>query len=1035
MWLTRTAVHRPVSTLMASIAVVLLGLMALQKLSIDLMPEMTYPTVSVTALYDGAGPAEVETLITRPLEQALSSVGKVERLSSSSNEGASTIRVQLQWGTDIDAATAEMRQAIQKLRQQERLPDDVDEPFIRQYDVADSPIMYLAVGSELESIPLTQLTEQQIVPQLERLDGVAQVRLRGQTRREIHVDLDRGKLEALDMGVNEVVEALRRENVDQPAGDLERGNLKVLIRTEGAFRNLDEIADVIVRQRAGAVVRIRDIAVVSDAAEERTELTRINGQAGLMVYIYRQAGANTIDVSDRVHEAVERINRQLKRATLAIRVDKADFIRQSIENVRTAAVYGMSLAVIVLVLFLRSFRSTIVIAISMPLSVLATFVLIYFNNYTLNMVSFGGLALGIGLLVDNSIVVIESIFRKQEAGFDPCAAAIEGTTEVASAIVASTITTLIVFLPLLFVEGVTGIMLHQLAAVVSFSLLCSLLASLTLTPVLTAHWILRPAAVPQTRGGKLIAWLVNGFHRFNQSILRGVEFAYSEVLRICLKQRGAVLSVLLLCVSCTAGLYPRIGSEFLPKADEGEMSIEARMAAGIRLESLDRQAQFIESIVLEHVPEARTTAAFIGDGKDDADDWNRTTFRLQLSPSSERERGVEDVRRDLAERIGSLPGTRIRVQASSSSMMARMLRRSGGGGDIELEVRGFDLDTADALAEELVARIKDIPGLVNLEIHREEKRPELAARIDRSKASLLGVSVSDVTQALETTIRGTGATVYREGGDEFTVLVRLREQDRTRFADLEQVGLTTPAGQVVPLLTLVSFEDGQAPVSINRLDQQRILEISGDVEDRSLGEVVREIQQRLDQTDIPPGFNVQIAGEWEEQQQSFEALTQGFILAILLMYMVMASQFESLKDPLVIIASIPLGGIGVILVLVLTDTTLNVQSFIGLVMLAGIVVNNAIVLVDYINHLRATQPTLPLTELLLTAGRRRFRPIIMTTLTTVLAMLPIAWGGGEGGELQAPMARVVVGGLITSTLTTLIAIPLLVQLTSKRERI
>ncbi len=471
---------------------------------------MTWPVVSVGSLYPGAGPEEIETLITRPMEQAIGAVQGVERLSSESVEGACNIRVQFAWGTNLDPAIGDIRARLERMRR--NMPPGVEPATIRRYDSSDMPIIYLGMASDLSPVEATQFAEQVISPQLERVDGVANIRIRGTTRREIQVDLDRRKLQSLNMSVTEVLDALNRDNINQPAGDFDQGHLKLLVRSRGEFTSLDQIADTVVRQQDGAVVRIRDIGTIVDGEEERTEMTRLNGEPGLLMYVYKQSGANTIAVSEAIRDAVEKINASTPEATLSIRMDKSDFIRQAIANVREAGIYGSVLAIIVLIVFLRSFRSTLVITVTMPLSVLATFILIYFNGFTLNMVSFGGLALGIGLLVDNSIVVLESIFRKREEGLDREHAAIEGAAEVGSAIVASTLTTLVVFLPLLFIGEQTGIMFRELAYVVSFSLICSLCASLTLTPMLTAHWL------PETDESGWLHSIVNVFHGLNRRL-------------------------------------------------------------------------------------------------------------------------------------------------------------------------------------------------------------------------------------------------------------------------------------------------------------------------------------------------------------------------------------------------------------------------------------------------------------------------------------------------------------------------------------
>ena len=1027
MTLTRLAVHRPVTTLMIGLVVTLLGYVAVDRLAVDLLPKLDYPIVSVETLYRGAAPEEIETLLTRPLEQALSSVRGSEEISSVSAEGASTIRVRMNWGADLDVALSEMRQAVQKVRRQ--LPDTVEGPYFRRYDESDSPIIYLAlertqgeVESERSAVDTTRRAEIEIVPELEKLEGVGRVRLRGAVRREIQVDLDRQKLESLHLGVNEVVASLRQQNVTRPAGDFDEGNVQRLVRSHGQFRDLDEIRRTVIRERDGAIVRVRDVGLVKDGIEERTDVSRVNGKEGLLIYIYKQSDANTVAVSRRVREAVERLNMRLTDLLLTIRIDKSEFVVQSIGNIRRTAVFGMGLAAVVLVVFLRSFRSTIVIGISMPFSVMATFVLIYARDFSLNVVSFGGLALGLGLLVDNSIVVLESIYRRRDDGQPIKEAAVEGTAEVASAIVASTLTTLIVFLPLIFVGGMTGILLHQLAWVVCFALSCSLLSSLTLTPMLAAHWGGRQQTDAQSGDSRSLTVRLAAAAR---RVFSKVELAYATVLRLALGRRGVVLSLLLLLFSIVVGLVPRIGTEYMPKADEGDLRVRAEMAPGIQFKHLHRQARRIERSILEAVPseQRQTVASFIGGDRDDSEDWNQCWMRIKLVPRSQRAESVDEVRELLAAAIGPIPGMRVRVEAQQEMMLARMLRF--GGGDIEVEVRGHDLDEADRLADRVAERMRQVPGLININIERPDRRPELAVHVDRVKASLVGVSVRDIAETLDTTIRGTEATMFREAGNEYGVLVRLQGSDRDRLPDIERVGVATDVGRVVALRDLVRFDAGSAPLRITRSGRQRVVQVSADVAGRDLGGVVADLTGRLGQDKWPRGFSYRIVGSYEEQQRSFRELTWGLVLAVVLMYMVMASQFESFRDPLVILVTIPLGAIGVILALFLTDTTLNAQSFIGTVMLAGIVVNNAIVLVDCIRQRLAEAGTSgDLTEVIVGASVRRFRPILMTTLTTVLAMLPIAWGWGEGGELQAPMARVVIGGLLSGSLTTLLAIPI-----------
>ncbi|MCA9088173.1 MAG: efflux RND transporter permease subunit [Planctomycetaceae bacterium] len=1013
MSLPRLAVSRPVTTLMGCIIVALLGWVSLTELPVDLMPSLEFPTVTVTTLYPGAGPEEVETLITRPLEQTLSSVNGFERISSNSFEGSSSVRLQFRWGTNLDSAVDEMRQAIDKVRND--FPNGVEAPTMRRYDANDSPILYLGLNSDLPVTQLTRIAERAILPRLERLDGVARVSMRGDIRREIQVDIDRARLESLGMGINEVVTALQRGNVSQPAGDFEEGNVHRLIRSRSEFVATEDIRNLVIRTSGDAVVRVRDVAQVIDGHERITQRTRTNGLPGIMVYIFQQAGANTIDVSDAVQRELVDLNKELRNAELVIRLDKSIFIRQSIQNIRVSAILGMGLAMLILVLFLRSFRSTIIIGISMPLSVMAAFVLIYFRGYSLNMVSFGGLALGIGMLVDNSIVVLESIFRKREDGRNAIDAAIEGTEEVSGAIVASTLTTLIVFLPLAFISGVTGVLLHQLAFVVCCSMVCSLFVSLSLTPVLAAYWL-----------GRHQGEQTNILLRIPEWIFGKVEGLYSYCLRGFLRfpEFAGFAVVCLFCA--TLGLIPRVGTDFLPKTDDGRLGITGVMAPGIQLNTLDRQTKIIEEAIAEYIPERETLSVFIGDKAEEGEDWNECRAILQLKPRAERTATTEEIRKRFAKQLGPIAGMRVRSRVYSSLPLFRAF--SSQGDNIAVLIRGHDRTTAEQLAMAVTDAMNSIHGLINVELQANEKRPEVITRIDRAKASQLGVTVQDITQALETTFRGARATVFREDGDEFEVVVRLQEVDRSQQSDLDQVGIATADGRLLPLGNFVSYQSGDAPLAINRLDRQRVVVVTAASEGRDLGAIIQDLEAALSRVPVPMGFSIEIGGDWEEQTESFAMLVKGFILAIVLMYMVMASQFESLRDPLLILLTLPIAAVGVLLVLVFWDTTLNVQSFIGLIVLAGVVVNNAIVLVDYFNQLKRAEPQTEQTLLIQRASVRRFRPIVMTTLTTVLGMLPVALALGEGSELQAPMARVVIGGLVSGTIITLVAIPVVLRL-------
>lgn len=1029
MKLTRLAVDRPIATLMACLVVIILGVVSVGLLSVDLMPSVEMPTASVTTLYPGAGPEEIETLITRPLEQSLTSVPGFERVTSRSLEGSSNIQLEFAWGTDLDAAVSDMRQAIDRVMRE--LPEDCDPPTIRRYDSNDSPIIYMGVTSKLSPVELTRLVEKTVIPRFERLPGAARVGMRGDVRREIHVEVDKGKVESLQLGLNEVVDALSRGNINRPTGDFQEGNVHRLIRSQSEYANLEEIRNQVIRQSGDASIRVRDVATVEDSHERITQLTRVNGEPGMMVYVFKQSGANVIDVSDRVREVMADLNEEMTDLQMSVRVDAAEFIRQSIRNIRKSAIEGMVLTMLVLLLFLGSMRSTIIIGITMPLSVFCTFILIYYQGYTLNMVSFGGLALGIGMLVDNSIVVLESIFCYRDAGLSPKEAAIKGTDEVAMAIVASTLTSIIVFVPILFMKGIPSILLGQLAFVVTCSQISSLFVGLTLTPMLAAY-LLEPKGEVE-KAVSFWAKLSRGFGNFVQWLLTptrwvviGIEKLYEWALRKALNWPAATLALVLLAASTTLGLLPRVGTDFLPKTDDGRLSITGEMPPGIQLADLERQAILLEQKAVELTPERLGYSNFIGDRAEEADNWHECRVSLQIKPRDQRTATSEEIRKRVASKLNDIPG--MKVTARLQSMMPFMRNLGVEGDGLTVLVRGHDRETAENLARLVKDVMLSVPGLVNVDLVQKEKRPELVTRIDRARSSNLGLDVAEVIQTLETAVRGTRATMFREDGDEFPVIVRLREEDRLRAEDLGGIGIAARSGNLIPLSNIVGFAPSNAPMAIQRLDRQRAILVSSGVENRDLGAVIRDLEAAFKEIEVPSGYMIEIKGDAEEQSKSFLMMSLGVILSIALIYIAMAAQYESLLDPLIILGSLPLGAVGVILVLVYWNTTLNVQSFIGVIILAGIVVNNAIVLVDYFRQLQRENPEAPVGDLIYRSASRRLRPVLMTMLTTVLGMIPMSLGVGEGGELQAPLGRVVVGGMTSGTIITLIVIPLIFRL-------
>lgn len=1030
MSLASASVRRPITTVMFFLIVILLGGIAFSRLPVDLMPELTYPTLTVRTDYPNVGPQEVEDLVTRPIEEAVAAIAGVETITSNSAEGQSTVRIEFTWGTDLDEAADEVRTRVDRIRNQ--LPEEAETPRVYKFDLASFAIVYLGVYSpDLSPVALREFTEDRIERRLERVPGIASVEIRGGLRRQVQVNLDREKMLALGLSADRVTRLLREENLNRPAGKVEEGNLDIYLRTVGEYRAASEIGATVVAVRSTSPIYLRDIAEVTEGVEEITSLVRIDGEPGIRIALYKQSGANTVEVARGVLDEMERLNldygkpNPVGQVRLIPIIDTSEYIRRSISNVRNSAVLGGLLAIVVLLFFLRSGRSTLVIATAIPISVVATFALIHFGGYTLNIMTFGGLALGVGMLVDNAVVVLENIFRKREGGADAETSAVVGTGEVALAITASTLTTMAVFLPIVFMEGISGVMYRQLAVVVAFSLFASLTVALTLIPVLSKGLLARGDAHPQARA----AWL-NRFYGWSERSLTRLEGRYRTLLDWALAHRSQVVATTLLLFLASLTLVPLIGSELMPKSDEGEVRVNAEMAVGTRLDLMSETFRQIEETVRREVPEVEHMLANIGGGGWHASGSHTGNLRVNLVPQSERDRSSEEIAEDLRGKLAGIPGIKSLRTREGSGLF--ILRIAFGGGDesLAVEIYGENLDQGFDLAQRVQEAVATVPGVSDARVSRDPGRKERVIRVDREKIARLGLSMSQVAQVIETNLAGTRATTLRRRGKEYDIQVRLAEPDRDVLKDIEQVSLVASNGASVTLQSVVDISFARGPIIIDRKDQERVITVNANIAGRDMGSVAKDIREALRRLDVPDGFALTLAGEYEEQQKAAGQLAIAMILAVLLVYMVMAAQFENLTDPFVVMFSIPMAAIGVFLTLFLTGTTFNIQSYIGMIMLTGIVVNNAIVLVDYTNLMRR-RDGVPLLEAVIESGRRRLRPILMTTLTTVLGLVPLALGLGEGGEVQAPMARVVIGGLLTSTLVTLVLIP--VVYTSLKE--
>lgn len=1009
------SVNRPLFITMIACIVIVLGGVSLKYLPVDLYPEIDFPAVSITTSYTDANPEEVEELITLPIERGISAVTGIEEITSSSAEEVSSITVKFTWGTNLEEAVSDIRDRLDRVVK--ALPDDVERPSLRRFDSAAMPIMRLGVSTDMDLLTAKQMLEDQVQYRLERIDGVASANITGGLTREIQVLLDMDKAKILNVPLDTLLSKLQQANITTPAGNLKSGTIEVRMRTLGTFSNLDQLRNLFISMAPdGSHVLLKDLAEVIDTYQEETRYVRINGRPGIYIEIYKQSGANTVGVAQSVRQELDRINEDMPQAFHIVPVsDSSKYIQRSINNVADSAITGGLLAIVILFLFLCNLRSTMIIAVSIPLSIVATFVLIYFCGYTINIMTLGGLALGVGMLVDNSIVVLENIVRLHDEGMDRRKAAIQGTTEVAGALVASTLTTIAVFLPLIFTKGIAGVMFKQLAMVIVFSLGCSLISALTLVPMMAGLFLGNSFGIdgqpPRGLFQHLCSFALNGFRTLSE--------LYADLLDLVLRHRILTVLAAILITAASVLMIPVIGTELMPATDEGELRINLEDAVGTGAYHVNQLVMVSEPVIAAETPGLVNSTSSAGMSSWRATGGHKASYNLELQPRSLRNESSESIAVKLAKKLNQLPGTVFRVRQRQSFLSHGM----SGGDALMIDIRGYDFKTA----EEIAHRVRDITlnlrGVTDVQLSRDLGVPEQRVVIDRQKADVMKVSVKTVAEALRTVLAGSEAGNYREKGDEYTIRVKVKNADLLSAQSIMDMTVRNEDGENISLRNIVSTETALGPVTIEHKNQSRVLTVSANLYDRDLGSAVAELREKLKVLDpLPADFVIAFSGTYEDQQDTFRELAFAFLLALLLVYMVMVCQFESLKDPLIVMFSVPLAGIGVITALLLTYTTFNMQSFIGCVMLAGIVVNNAILLVDTANLLRR-RDGMALSLAIRETGRRRLRPILMTTLTTILGLVPLALGWGDGGEAQAPLARAVIGGLATSTLITLFFIP------------
>jgi HAE1 family hydrophobic/amphiphilic exporter-1 len=1009
MKLIHESVNRPVGVIIIVLVVLMLGAVSLTGLGIDLMPEMELPIAVVTTSYQGAAPEDVENLVTRPLEGSLSAVEGLETMQSISSPNQSVIILMFDYGVDLDSSMLELRDRLDMVGR--ALPSGAGVPMVMRFDPNAMPIMQVGISGNMEVTNLTHIVEESILPRLERIPGVAQVNLTGGQEREIIVQPNITLMQDYHVTMSQLAQLIGAENRSAPAGQIKQDSEKMPLRIVGGFTSIKDILNLNIPLATGEVIKLSKIATVEDTIVESTSFSYVNGEPTLSLDIMKQSDANTVEVSNAVSREMERIKESLtQEVTLTTIIDSSLFITDSINSVVRNMALGGSMAILILLLFLRSFRSTLIIGLSIPIALISAFTLIYFSGNTLNILTLGGLALGIGLLVDSSIVILENIFKYRERGYSNIEAAKKGASEVAGAVIASTLTSVVVFVPIIFTGGLAAQIFMPLALTVGFILLASLIVAITLVPMLSRLLLPEIVVDDNPKGLRKIAASLG-------RLIEAVGMGYRKILKWSINHKKTIVFGTLLLLVASLAMIPRVGVEFIPEFDQGELTASFEMPVGTSLSETRENVSLLEEFLFETgaVEMVYTTIGGggrmgIGGGSE-----NSGEFFVRLVPQAERSKSTNELIKEFDEFATGIPDIEINVRGSQSG---------GTSGDpISIEVRGYDINTLKTIADELKVIISAVPGASNITHSMGETRPEIQIHVDKDATVQHGLMYAEVMQTIINSMNGQVATLMRVEGQEIDVKVILPEEYRSNLDQLKELPLNTSKGEIIQLSEVAEFTQAEGPAVINRQNQTRGVAISGDIIDRDLGSVMDDIERELKQYEFPTGYDYQIGGDAEMMGDTFSQLALALVLAIFLVYAVMAFQFEKVMYPFIVMFSLPVTVIGIIFGFLVTGRPLSAPAIIGVIMLAGIVVNNAIVLVDYINKLR--DRGIPREEAILEAGQTRLRPILMTMLTTVLAMIPLAIGIGEGSELQAPMATVIVFGLTFSTLITLVLIPVM----------
>lgn len=1069
------SIRRRVTISMFTLAIMLFGFVSFSRLKINLLPDLSYPTLTIRTEYTGAAPAEIENLITKPIEETVGIVKNVIKVSSISRTGQSDVVLEFAWGTNMDYANLDVREKLDALF----LPLEVQRPVILRFDPSLDPIIRFGLiktepdsgevvsesGFDEETLKfLRRYAEEEIKKEMESALGIAAVKVSGGLEDEIQVLVDERRLAQLDIPINLIVQILGAENINLSGGRLEEGTQQLLVRTLSQFKSIEEIGEVIITQRDRTPIFLKDVADVRHGHKEREAITRLNGKEAVEISIYKEGDANTVAVAREVDNRLDRINKLLPDNMELIKIyDQSTFISQSVDEVINAGMIGGLLAIIILFLFLRDFWTTVIISLSIPVSVIATFNLMYGTDLTLNIMSLGGIALGIGMLLDNAIVVLENISRHREQGKDRKIAARDGAKEVSTAVIASTLTTVAVFFPLVFVKGISGQLFRDQALTVTFALLASLVVALTLIPMLAS--IMGRSKIPEAYDVELSkpktkvgGWLRNVrvflfdkspvftfkvFRKIIQIIVKtssllvkpfvigfnklydALAKRYPPMLEWSLHHKFIIILIALCFFVASLMMIPVLGVELIPQLSQGEFQIEFKLPPGTPLAKTDKVIKGVQDSA-EDIDLINNTFSVAGTGNrmdanpdEGGENWGELNISLiSGSKKAEEAQVMSDIRKNLEKQ----PGVHYKISRPTLFTFST---------PVEIEIAGYDLTKLKNASQAIANRLKSSDRFADVKSSMEMGHPEIRIHFDRERAAMLGLQVYEIARRVVNKVRGDVATKYSYHDRKIDVLVRTREQDRNSVENIKRLIINPDGDQPVPLEAVADVTVVTGPGEIRRVGQERVAQITANLNYGDLGGAAEEITQILAETPIPLGLETRLAGQNEEMSVSFQSMQFALLLAIFLVYLVMASQFESLLHPFVILGSIPLALIGAVFALYITGSTISVVVFIGLIMLAGIVVNNAIVFIDRINQLREKGESK--IKAIITAGNSRLRPILMTTLTTVLGLLPMALGFGEGTEVRAPMAITVIGGLLASTLLTLIVIPVIYAAVDQKE--